>query len=366
MTLFHSQRLELDEAAARDLDRRMMMLSVIFWLAHFAMMSSRAAAGELSLTLGASLARAATAVVGMALCYGLYLLLKRAPASHGLVRFAWAAAGSAAANIVFTAGNSVAFMVFVPMWRNDLSMTFAPSMLFMNYSYFMLEFIAWSALYATIVGSAELRDREWRLAQAESAAHQAKLSALRLQIQPHFLFNTLNTLSGLIVLDRRAQAEELILNLASLMRRTLAAAPDQLEPLSEEVRAQVMYLAIEQARFPDRLEVRSEVPEDCLGSLVPSMILQPLVENAVKHGLAPSEGAVAITLGAVRREGELELWVSNDAAAPPRAAPGGFGIGLRNVRERLKALFGERAKFEAGPEGSGWTSRMVLPWVTEA
>jgi LytS/YehU family sensor histidine kinase len=94
------------------------------------------------------------------------------------------------------------------------------------------------------------------------------------------------------------------------------------------------------------------------------MILQPLAENAVKHGLSPSEGRVVVTLGCTRRADELELWVTNRPAPPTSAASAGFGIGLHNVRERLKALFGERARLEAGPDAEGWTSRIVLPWMS--
>ena len=342
----------------------MLQLTVIFWLAHLAIMSSRAASGMLTLSWAASEARLVTCVIGATLCYGIYVLLKRAPAGSGLGRFAWAAGVSVVACVIFTLCNLVAFVALVPMKSPWIDAFNVPNLI-ETFLYFMMEFTAWSALYATMVGSAQLRDREQRLAVAESAAHQAQLSALRLQIQPHFLFNTLNTLSGLIALGRAQEAEQLILNLSSLMRRTLSAAPDQLGPLGEEVRAQIMYLSIEQARFPDRLEVRCEAEEACLGALVPSMILQPLAENAVKHGLAPSEGKVAITIGCVRHGLELELWVRN-SPAPANAASPGFGIGLNNVRERLKALFGDRGRLEAGPEANGWTSRLILPWMSQA
>jgi sensor histidine kinase YesM len=364
MTAHHANRLRLDPASERELDGRMLILTVVFWIAHLAILSSRAATGEFTLSWEASEARLATSMLGVVLCQTMYVLLKRAPADAGLARFAWAAGASAIACVIFALGNVTAFVLLVPM-RGPWAWAYNLPDLIETYLYFLVEFTAWSALYATVVGSAQLRDRERRLAQAESAAHQAQLSALRLQIQPHFLFNTLNTLSGLIALGRSAQAEQLILDLSSLMRRTLATAPDQLELLSEEMRAQIMYLTIEQTRFPDRLEVRCEADEACMSALAPSMILQPLVENAVKHGLAPSEGPVSITLGAARRGETLELWVSNCPAPSAAAATPGFGIGLKNVSERLKALFGERARLEQGPDSAGWTSRIILPWLSE-
>jgi hypothetical protein len=358
------QRFRLDPAAQAGLDRRMLILNVAFWLVHLAIMSSRAAVGDLQLSWPATEARLVTAVIGVAVCQGLYDLLKRVSGPEGLLRFALAAGASVLACVVFTVGDYAAFLTLVPMktpWQDALKVADVT----MTYLYFLIEFIAWAALYTAMVGAALLRDRERRLALAESAAHKAQMSALRLQIQPHFLFNTLNTLSGLIALDRPAEAEKLILNLSSLMRRTLAAAPDQMEPLGEEVRNQLMYLAIEQARFPDRLQVRNDVARECEGAAVPSMILQPLVENAVKHGLAPSDGVVCVALGAARSGEDLEIWVSN-APSPAGAPAPGFGIGLENARQRLKALFGERARLEAGPDTAGWTCRIFLPWAEAA
>jgi sensor histidine kinase YesM len=366
MTPKTRQSFHLDPNAEKALDRRVLLLCVVFWLAHLAVISSRAATGLLEFTWAASEARVVTAVVGAALCYGVYLLLKRLAPAAGLQLFARAAAASVLACALFTCANLLAFVLLVPMKQSAWADAFGLRNIVESYLYFLLEFIAWSALYATLAGSALLRDREQRLALAENAAHRAQLSALRLQIQPHFLFNTLNTLSGLIALGRAPEAEQLILNLSSLMRRTLAAAPDQMAPLSEEIRAQIMYLSIEQARFPDRLEVRCETGDDCLEAMAPAMILQPLAENAVKHGLSPSEGRVVVTLGCARRAGELELWVSNRPAPPACRASAGFGIGLNNVRERLKALFGEQARLEAGLDAEGWTSRIVLPWMSQA
>ena len=197
MSMPVNRSFRLDADTERELDRRILLLTVIFWLAHLAIMSSRAATCALEFSWVASEARVVTCLVGIAICYGLNLLLKRAPVDAGLSRFAWALAASSVACVVFTLANFTAFVSLVPM-KEPWTSAFKLPDLTMNYLYFLVEFIAWSALYATLVGSTQLRDRERRLAKAESAAHEAQLSALRLQIQPHFLFNTLNTLSGLI------------------------------------------------------------------------------------------------------------------------------------------------------------------------
>ncbi len=290
MTSSANQPFHLDPAAARTLDRRMLVVTVIFWLAHFALLASRAAVSPMKSAHGIepTIARFLVTVIAMVLCWGVYAILKRCPSREGLLRFGQAAAVSLVACAVMNAANSAIFWIVIPEVRGD-QLDLAG--LLINYTYFGIEFIAWSAIYATLVSSAELRDRERRLAAAESAAHQAQLRALRLQMQPHFLFNTLNTLSGLIALGRRGHAEQVILDLSAILRRALTAAPDQLEPVGEEIEAQLKYLAIERARFPDRLDVRTEIEPDSRAALGPPMILQPLVENAIKHAVAPAEGA---------------------------------------------------------------------------
>ena len=364
MTAREDPRLDLDPVAEAALARRVLAMTGVFWLAHLALMSGRAATGMLSFTWAASEARLLVSVVGAVFCLLVYLALRQMRAGGGLRRFALAAAMCVPVCAAFTLIDICTFLLLVPM-KDPWQAAFQVQSVIETYLYFLLEFIAWSALYATMVGAAQVHDRDQRLAVAESAAQRAQLAALRLQIQPHFLFNTLNTLSGLIALGRSAEAEQLILNLSSLMRRTLAAAPDQMGPVGEEIRAQLMYLAIEQARFPDRLQVRCDTDEACFGALAPGMILQPLVENAVKHGLAPSEGEVRITVGCARRGEELDIWVDNSPAPlDHRAVSAGLGIGLTNVRQRLSALFGERARLEAGPHAGGWTSRIVIPWTS--
>jgi signal transduction histidine kinase len=211
-----------------------------------------------------------------------------------------------------------------------------------NLLYFLWVFVAWSALYAGLAYAAEARDRERSLAQAEAAANQAQLTALRYQLNPHFLFNTLNTIAGLIELNRRREAEEMTLGLASFLRYSLAAGADQIVPLREEIEAEERYLSIERVRFPDRFEFRVDCPESLHQAQVPSLILQPLIENAMKYAVTPASRRVTLSLSARVVDGRLTLTVEDDGpgAHPRRRTEPGLGIGLANVRRRLASLYG--------------------------
>jgi len=198
---------------------------------------------------------------------------------------------------------------------------------------FIWVYVAWCAFYVGLTITAELREREHKLNVAERTAQEARLSALRFQLNPHFMFNTLNTLSGLIALDRKQQAEHVVLNLSSFLRFSLQSDSEQLISLEKEIEAQKMYLDIEQVRFSDRLTIHYEVDEECEQARVPPFLLQPLVENAIKHAVAPSDGPVTMTIGASREGNTLVLEVKNSASnglARPRCES--LGIGMKNVR----------------------------------
>jgi two-component system, LytTR family, sensor kinase len=153
----------------------------------------------------------------------------------------------------------------------------------------------------------------------------------------------------------------MIQNLSSFLRHTLTADPGQMSTLRDEIEVQMMYLGIERTRFCDRLKVECEVPADCLEAMVPNLILQPLVENVIKHALGRSEVPITLTIGALRRNDVLEVWVSDNGGASRSGTPG-LGIGLRNVEERLKARFGDAGRLESGHDGAYWVNRITLPW----
>ena len=198
------------------------------------------------------------------------------------------------------------------------------------------------------------RERELRASQLEAQLAGARLVRLQTQLHPHFLFNALNSVLPLVFRDREAAAQT-ILRLEELLRRSLEADAAQLVPLSRELEFLEMYLEIQKTRFQDRLQVAFDVPADLFSARVPNLILQPLVENAIKHGVSAQPGSGRVEISARRENGMLVLRVRDDGPglvdAPPRA--GGSGVGLANTRERLQQLYGDdqRLELENAPEG---------------
>ena len=226
-------------------------------------------------------------------------------------------------------------------------------------------FVAWAALYLALCYAAEVAAAERRAAGFRAAAQAAELRALRYQVNPHFLFNTLNALSSLILADRKDQAERMVLNLATFFRTSLTAEPTEDMPLAEEIRLQRLYLDIEAVRFPDRLKVETDIPEALAAACVPGLILQPLVENAVKYGVSRARRPVTIRIFARATGPGLMLGVTDDGEALPAAGEqAGTGVGLRNVADRLQARFGEAARVEWGARAEGgFAVTMTMPLV---
>lgn len=236
--------------------------------------------------------------------------------------------------------------------------------------YFMM--LAWCALYLALLTGEKARAAERREQQFRNAARAAELRSLRYQVNPHFLFNTLNSLSALVLTGKADSAERMIQMLSHFYRRSLANDPTADVPLAEEVALQKLYLDIEAVRFPQRLVAEYAIPADLENVLVPGMILQPLVENSVKHAVAPSAGPVRITIAAREEYGRLVLSVTDDGknARESDRPRKGFGIGLANVRERLAARFGQEATVVSGPlaaeVGGGYATYLRLPLIRGA
>jgi two-component system, LytTR family, sensor kinase len=195
---------------------------------------------------------------------------------------------------------------------------------------------------------------------------KAQLSALRQQIEPHFLFNTLNTIAGLVREGRNDGAVDMIAGLSDLLRRTLQTSDQQQMELGEELEVVEKYLEIEKARFADRLQVEVDVPEELLRARVPSLILQPIVENAVKHGIAKRVQGGSIAIRAARLNGTLTVSIANDGPGFPRDwQQARKGIGLENVRERLVSLYGAEAELRVCGEPDGARVEIVVPYGEE-
>ena len=231
--------------------------------------------------------------------------------------------------------------------------------------YFMM--LAWCALYLALLTGEKARAAERREGAYRRAAKAAELRSLRYQVNPHFLFNTLNSLSALVLTGKTQAAEKVIQTLSTFYRRSLADDPTADVPLREEFGLQRLYLDIEAIRFPRRLRARYELPDDLEDVRVPGMILQPLVENSVKHAVAPSQGTVTITLAAREEYGRLVITVSDNGlgAGATAAALDGYGIGLANVRDRLAARFGDEATIVSGRVPGGYSTQLRLPILHE-
>lgn len=231
--------------------------------------------------------------------------------------------------------------------------------------YFIM--LAWCALYLALLTGEKARAAERREGDYKRAAKAAELRSLRYQVNPHFLFNTLNSLSALVLTGKTQAAEKMIQQISTFYRRSLADDPTADVPLREEFALQKLYLDIEAVRFPHRLRAVYKLPPELEDAKVPGMILQPLVENSVKHAVAPVSGQVTITLTALEEYGRLVITVSDDGQGSTAREDGrsGFGIGLANVGERLGARFGNEASVVSGPVPGGYSSQLRMPIVQQ-
>lgn len=210
----------------------------------------------------------------------------------------------------------------------------------------------------------EARERERLLAEARAATAGAQLAALRHQLSPHFVFNALNALGSLVETGRTADAGRMIERLSDFLRSSLGGDGAAFVTLDEELAMLQAYLEIEAVRFGDRLRVRYDCPPGLRRALVPSFLLQPLVENAIKHAVAPAMRPVTITLSAQAAGEDLVLSVEDDGpgeGADLAVKPRGAGVGLRNARERLAILYGPRGALEAVRRGPGFIAIARLP-----
>lgn len=210
------------------------------------------------------------------------------------------------------------------------------------------------------------REREMQTSELRRQLTEARLEALRMQLNPHFLFNTLHAISALIHANPEA-ADRVVARLSELLRLSLDQSKPQEVPLSEEIGFLDRYLEIEQTRFADRLQVEKEIEPDTADALVPYLILQPLVENAIRHGIEPREEQGKLGIRARRNNGTLELRVTDNGNGLHDQDPASIqeGIGLSNTRSRLRHLYGENCRFQlVNAAGGGLEARIEIPFHT--
>jgi two-component system, LytTR family, sensor kinase len=225
--------------------------------------------------------------------------------------------------------------------------------------YFMM--LAWCSIYLALLTGEQARAAERREQQFRNAAKAAELRSLRYQVNPHFLFNTLNSLSSLVMTGKGERAEQMIQTMSRFYRHSLADDPTGDVPLADEFDLQRLYLDIETVRFPDRLRCVFDLPNELGDARVPGMILQPLVENSVRYAVSPVSRPVTITIAAREEFDRLVVTVSDDGPGSPAGTKNGFGIGVANVRDRLEARFGPDVTLETGPVPGGYRTEMRIP-----
>ena len=236
---------------------------------------------------------------------------------------------------------------------------------FVNFHFSIAIYWGALAIHQAILNYRKYRERELQTSQLEARLAQSRLQVLKMQLHPHFLFNTLNAISELVHRDPDT-ADRMLTDLSDLLRMSFENLEVQEIPLKQELEFLRKYLEIEQTRFHDRLEVRMDIGPDTLDASVPNMILQPLVENAIKHGISPKAEGGHINIEAWRKNGTLHLSVNDDGVGVNSGGVKAFteGVGLSNTRRRLKHLYGEGHKFELEPENKnlGLSVRLDIPY----
>jgi hypothetical protein len=213
--------------------------------------------------------------------------------------------------------------------------------------------------YAGTLAAAHAIDFSRRAAELDRSLARARLHALELQIRPHFLFNTLNTISALVRARKDAEAVEVVAGLADLLRYTLDHQGEQNVTLEQEAAMLGRYLEIQRTRFADRLQVSIDVAPDARRAAVPTLILQPLAENAIRHGIDRSAQPGRVEVRAFRRQESLQIEIFNTGSL---GTPEGGGIGLRNTADRLRQLYGAAHRFELRQIADGVLASLCIPW----
>lgn len=348
---------------------QMAFLTIVgFWVFHALIVSLRATVLDLPDPAELVWRRIFVTLVGVFLTWLLYLVLRRFDRRPLGFRVATAFALSMPCALLSALANYYVFNVYDPIsmfadpsidqqieeirakigydfWQEIAEITVT--------RYFFI--IAWASLYLTLGYAREVREAERTASRYAQAAQDAELRSLRYQVNPHFLFNTLNSLSSLVIKGDNARAEEMIQSLSGFYRTSLSSDPLEDVTLIEEVELQQRYLEIEAVRYPERLRVVIDIPAEVQHTKVPGMILQPLVENAIKYGVSRSNRPVTVRIAAERVGNAIQISVTDDG--DPIASKGrsddGIGIGLANVRDRLEARYGQRGHLLAGAQGKG-------------
>ena len=308
---------------------------------------------------GAATASRMIHVVALAIWMLPLTLLQRAMWRRDVAawRMALALLAAAYAMALMTRLAILAWQAPLGTWSNPFGMDWLR--LFRGLESAWLTLVVFCAIHFVVVYYAELRQERLRRSQAQALLADAELRALRYQLQPHFLFNTLNAISALILVERNDDARKMISGLAEFLRATLEGAHAHEVTLAEELAFSDAYLEIEKARLGERLRLVKRIGPGVLDARVPCLLLQPLLENAIAHGIAQRRASGCVEIDIRGTDGVLQVEVSNDVATDQRQPPAidseprQGGLGLTNVRERLGMLYASRHGMEAGIGADG-------------
>jgi hypothetical protein len=346
------------EELARTRTRAAFWLALIFWGASYALATLIVFLSGNPYWLPITAMRIVPTTIGLGFCYLIHLLLRHRRLTTTKSR-------------LIALGLVIPFLAEIFAWTNYFAFEVVDPRMNLNgfnwadairtVLFWTWFFLAWSGCYLALMYGFDIHEEQRCSAELRERAHIAQLRALHSQINPHFLFNSLNSVSALILDKNTEKAEEMVVKLARFLRLGLAADPTRKIQLDLEIELQRSYLVIEQARYPD-LSVKVSLPDGVKDALVPSLILQPIVENAVKYGVAQAPPNATISIEA-RAEGDALVLEVTDSGKGGSPQDSGSGIGLANVRQRLALLYGEESSsLSTGRDAEGqFRVKVALP-----
>ncbi|GAA4746827.1 hypothetical protein GCM10023264_10620 [Sphingomonas daechungensis] len=345
-------------AERRSFRREALALTVAVWVAHYVIFTARDFVVQRAQLATVVVLRTGWTLMGAAICAAIYFILGQFRDSRFATQL------FIAGLLCFPAAFIQAGAVYFSKVATGVPLTIEGSMLMelvRSATSWVWIYFGWAVCLLALQYNLRAR-REQRLrAEALALAHEAQMRALRYQLNPHFLFNTLNSIAALMLDGNARVAETMLRKLSGFLRQGLAGDSLDDVQLQHEVDHQRLYFDIEQLRFPERLSVEVDIPDELRNALVPSFILQPIVENAVKYAVAPSNERTTIRIVARDVGGMLQLSVTDDGKAGSKGLPG-TGIGLVNVQKRLASRFGDRYTFDDGPlSPNGYRVEFALP-----
>jgi two-component system, LytTR family, sensor kinase len=372
----YGDTMQLAQSRKALVGHQMALLTIIgFWAFYALILSLRAALLDFPSQSELFERRMVVAVAGVAITWMLYVALRFADRQSLSFRITAAAIAAAPCALLLASANVYVFNFYDPIslfkdpdlgktvadLREQIGLSFWQEIadIAVTHYFFM---IAWASLYVALGYAREVREAERKASRFAQAAQDAELRSLRYQVNPHFLFNTLNSLSSLVITGKPQAAEAMIQNLSNFYRTSLSTEPLEDVTLAEEVDLQRLYLEIEKIRFPERLRTAIDIPPELMNQYVPALILQPLVENAIKYGVSRVNRPVEVRISAEKRGDMMIIKVIDDGEPMLSGDDKGSGIGLANVRDRLEARYRSAASLEAGPiEGAGFVATLTLP-----